>query len=187
MAHTISRHLVRWGAAIVLLAMAAPCLAAKPLKDKDRQQLVNVVKQHYDETMMQGAEVIRIGGKNILVSVVGVKKGANSQRVAQVKAARTAGEYLQAASNKSVTVHEVTDNNSYSLKDKALDSGRTHNSVASSNIEQQTEDITTIETSEKFTDRILQTSFTEVNHIEPLCRLGISDGEIIYAYYLILK
>lgn len=173
-------------AAILLFAIAFPVFAAKPLKDKDRQRLIEVVKQRYNETMMQGAEVIKIGGKNVLVAVVGAKKGPSSQRVAQVKAARAAGEYLQAASNKSVTVYEVTDNQSYKLSDKASESGSTHNSATSSNISQKTDDASTIETSEKFTDRMIQTSFTQVNHIEPLCNLGAADGEIVYAYYIII-
>ena len=187
MALTIDKRFTRLITAILLFIIAIPGFAAKPLKDKDRQRLINVVRERYTETMMQGAEVIRIGGKNVLVTVVGTKSGPNSQRMAQVKAARAAGEYLQASSNKSLTVYEVTDNQSYKLSDKASASGSSHNSATSSNISQKTDDASTIETSEKFTDRMVQTSFTQVNHIEPLCNLGSVAGEIVYAYYMIIE
>lgn len=187
MAHIIDKHFFRLISALLLLLISVPTHASKPLKDSDRQKLVNAVKQHYAETMMQGAEVIKIGGKNILVSIVGAKKAPNSQRVAQVKAARTAGEYLQTASNKSITVYEVTDNQSYSLTDEASAYGSTHNSESSSNLGQKTGDVSTTETSEKFTDRMIHTSFTQVNHIEPLCNIGLCDGENIYAYYMIIE
>lgn len=178
---------VRVVTVIFCLALSIPSFASGTLNEKELQDLITVVRQRYAQTMMQGAEMIKIDGRNVLVAVVGTKKGPSSQRVAQVKAARTAGEFLQAASNKSVTVYEVTDNTSYSIKDKASETGSTLNSATTSVIEQKAEDVTTTETSENFSDSMVQTSFTQVNHIQSLCSLGMSDGEIVYAYYMILK
>lgn len=135
---------------------------------------------------MQGSELFKIGKKKALVSIVGVKKTPNSQRVAQLKAARSAGEFLQAASNKSVTVYEVIDKKAYTLNDSASESGHTTNSASVSNLSQEVEDVSTVESSETFSDKIIQSSLTRVKRMEPLCNLGMTDGELIFAYFTLI-
>ena len=80
---------------------------AQSLSTEALTALANSVKQHYAFTMAEGASVHKIHEGNVLVAVVSIKKSQNMHRVAQVKAARIAGEYLEGSMNKSVTVYET--------------------------------------------------------------------------------
>ncbi len=150
-------------------------------------KLADIARSHYDMTMMDGASVYRFKGRDILLVIVDVKKSPNAQRVGQVKASRAAGEFLQSATNKSVTVYEVSDDNSYAFKDKSLERGSSSGTTVSDRIEQGTSDITTTETQEQFSDKIVQSSITRVGRIEPLCRIGAEGNNIILAYFLIIE
>lgn len=179
----------RFVSCIILCAICGMTAYAgsKPLSDKDRTKLAAIARNHYAATMMDGASVYRFKGRDILLVIVEVKKSTNSQRVGQVKASRTAGEFLQSATNKSVTIYEVSDGSSYSLKDTGEEHGVSSGSTVSNNISQNTSDMTATATEDQFTDKIVQSSMTRVGHIEPLCRLGAEGNNVIFAYFLILE
>lgn len=160
---------------------------AKPLTEKDRLKLAEVARTHYDMIMMEGASIIKFKGRDILLVIVDVKKTPNSQRVAQVKASRMAGEFLKEATNKSVTVYSLLDDNSYSLKDKSEELGSTSGSIIDDNISQTTKDMTTTSTEEYFSDKIIQSSNSRVKHIEPLCRISDNASNITFAYFLVIE
>lgn len=174
-------------AVILCLTCGSAVFAEKPLSEKVRLQLSDIAKRHYEATMMEGASVFRFKGRDILVVIVEVKKSPNAQRVGQVKASRSAGEFLQSATNKSITVYEVSDGSSYSMEDRATERGSSSGTVVSDNILQGTSDITTLETEEHFSDKIVQSSMTRVGHIEPLCRLSADRTTLTFAYFLILE
>lgn len=184
--HTALRRFV---SCIILCAICGMTAYAgsKPLSDKDRTKLAAIARNHYAATMMDGASVYRFKGRDILLVIVEVKKSTNSQRVGQVKASRAAGEFLQSATNKSVTVYEVSDGSSYSLKDTGEEHGSSSGSTVSNNISQDTSDITATAIEEQFSDKIVQSSMTRVGHIEPLCRLGTEGNNVTFAYFLILE
>ena len=165
----------------------AVCAKTKPLSDKDRTKFAEIARNHYAATMMDGASVYRFKGREILLVIVEVKKSPNAQRVGQVKASRSAGEFLQSATNKSVTVYAVSEGNSYSFKDKGEESSSTSGTNVSDRITQGTSDLKTTETEETFSDKIVQNSLTRVGHIEPLCRLGAEGGNVTFAYFMILE
>ena len=174
---------------IVMCAVCctAVCAKTKPLSDKDRTKFAEIARNHYAATMMDGASVYRFKGREILLVIVEVKKSPNAQRVGQVKASRSAGEFLQSATNKSVTVYAVSEGNSYSFKDKGEESSSTSGTNVSDRITQGTSDLKTTETEETFSDKIVQNSLTRVGHIEPLCRLGAEGGNVTFAYFMILE
>lgn len=136
---------------------------------------------------MEGTSIYRLKRKNILVTVVGVKKSPNAQRVAQVKASRNAGEFLQGAYNRSVTVYETVDNSSYSLSDDATSSGVTENSITGSSIEQNSNDVTKTEIEENFSDKTIQSSLTSIRQIQPLCKISGDLSQEVYAFYIIME
>lgn len=182
-ANIISRALI----SLLLLVIPALSITGKPLSENDRIKLADIARNHYATTMMDGASMYRFKGRDILIVIVDVKKSANTQRVAQVKASRAAGEFLHAATNKSVTVNEVSEGNSYSFKDKSEEHGSTSGTSVSDEIEQGTADMTTTETQEHFSDKIVQSSLTRVGHIEPLCRIGTDGVNVTFAYFLIIE
>ena len=108
-------------------------------------------------------------------------------RVAQVKAARIAGEYLEGSMNKSVTVYETIEKDSYSLNDESKEINANQNSLASTTIDQNVSDKTERVTEENFSDKIIQSSLTRVNHMEPLTRFIGEEGSQLFAFYIILK
>ncbi len=163
---------------IMLFLVCGIGVCAKPLSEKDRLKLADIARNNYAVTAMDGASVYRFKGEDILLVTVEVKKSPNAQRIGQVKASRLAGEFLQTAQNKSVTVYEVSDLNSYSLEDKGEVSGR---------VSQQTSDQSTMSTEENFSDKIIQSSITRVGHIEPLCRVGVQGNNIVFSYFLIIE
>ena len=63
----------------------------------------------------------------------------------------------------------------------------TQGSVTGDRISQSTSDITTTTTEETFSDKIIQSSITQVGHIEPLCRIGADGTNMIMAYFLVIK
>lgn len=160
---------------------------SKPLSEKDRLQLTVIARNHYNMTEMDGASVYRFKGREILLVIVDVKKTPNAQRVGQVKAARTAGEFLQSATNESVTVYEVSEDDSYAFKDKSVEYGSTSGTTVSDRMEQGTSDITATATQETLSDKIVQSSITRVGHIEPLCRVSAEGNHIVLAYYLVME
>ena len=119
---------------------------------------------------------------------LGVDRAAGQmQRVAQVKAARVAGEYLKGSINKSVTVYENIENESYTFSDEANEDSKTQNATSSSTIEQNVSDKTEKTSEVNFSDKIIQSSLTRVNHMEPLTRFIGEDGSQLFAFYIILK
>lgn len=184
--HTALRRFVSCLILCAICGMTAYA-GSKPLSDKDRTKLAAIARNHYAATMMDGASVYRFKGRDILLVIVEVKKSTNSQRVGQVKASRAAGEFLQSATNKSVTVYEVSDGSSYSLKDTGEEHGSSSGSTVGNKISQETSDMTATATEEQFSDKIVQSSMTRVRHIEPLCRLGAEGNNVIFAYFLILE
>lgn len=165
------------------VSVSISCFAAKPLDPKDKAKLTEMVKTQYQASGMEGSTVYKFKGRMILVTIVGVKQSPNAQRVAQVKASRSAGEYLQSSTNKSVSVYEVVDKESYAMTDN---SGIASN-AATSEITQSTSDNTAVETEEIFTDKMVQSSMSMVNHIEPLSKIGLEGNQVIFAYYMIVK
>ena len=174
-------------ALVLMMSCAGEILAAKPLSEKDRAKLAEVARNQYNLSMMDGASVYRFKGRDILLVITEVKKSPNAQRVGQVKASRLAGEFLQSATNRSVTVYEVSDGSSYDFSDKASENTTTQGSVTGDRISQSTSDITTTTTEETFSDKIIQSSITQVGHIEPLCRIGADGINMIMAYFLVIK
>lgn len=164
---------------ILVLCSAEVCNGAKILSDKEKNKLCDIVKEGFVQTQMTGTSIRKIKRKHILVSIVEVKKTANSQRVAQVKAARDAGEFLNGAVNHSVTVYESEEGDSYDLKDKE--------SGSASGITQHTSDISTRTTEENFSDKIVQSALTQVKNIQPLCKISSAGPTEIYAFYMIVK
>lgn len=174
---------------IIFCVLCGPFASAKskPFTEKDRLELSDIARSHYNMTMMDGASVYRFKGRDILLVIVDVKKSPNAQRVGQVKASRAAGEFLQSATNKSVTVYGVSEGNSYSFKDKGEEKSSTSGTNVSDRITQGTSDVKTTETEETFSDNIVQNSLTRVGHIEPLCRIGAEGNNITLAYFLVIE
>ena len=137
--------------------------------------------------MMEGANAYKTCDGTILVVTVVVKKSPTMQRVAQVKATRIAGEYLQGAVNKSVTVYENSQENDYTLSDNASESSISKNTEASSNIQQTVNDQSLIKTEEHFSDKIIQSTLTRVNRMQPLSRFTGEDGYQVFAFFLFLE
>lgn len=171
----------------LLLLLSSMIINAQSLSTEALMKLAATVKQYYSITLMEGASIHKTSEGKVLVAIVSVKKSPSMQRVAQVKAARTAGEYLQGAANKSVTIYETIDKDSYSLNDESKEISVSQNSSVSSTIDQNVSDITERTTEENFSDAIIQSSLTKVNHMEPLTRFFGEDGTQLFAFYLILK
>ena len=174
---------------VILLCMSAigVAMAAKPYSEKEKIKLADIARQRYNETRMDGASIYRYKGRNVLIVITEVKKSPNSQRVGQVKASRLAGEFLQGATNKSLTVYEVSEGNSYSFQDEGTEKSSTSGNLSGESITQTTGDFTTTETHETFSDKIIQSSITQVGHIEPLCTINATGGYITFAYFMILN
>lgn len=171
----------------LLLLLSSMIINAQSLSTEALTALANSVKQHYAFTMAEGASVHKIHEGNVLVAVVSIKKSQNMHRVAQVKAARIAGEYLEGSMNKSVTVYETIEKDSYSLNDESKEINANQNSLASTTIDQNVSDKTERVTEENFSDKIIQSSLTRVNHMEPLTHFIGEEGSQLFAFYIILK
>lgn len=176
---------------IIVTVLSAICLIlscnAQSLQDKELLKLTESVRMRYATTMMEGSSVYKTKQGNVLVTLVSVKKSPYMQRVAQVKAARDAGEFLQSAVNKSVTTYGTIDNSSYSMADKAEENSKNHNSKASSSINQNVSDSNIKQSEESFSDKIIQSSLTRVGHMSPLTRFVGEEGVQMFAFYLILQ
>lgn len=171
----------------IIICLCVPAWGAKTLSDKEKQSLCNIVKAGYEATQMEGSSLRKFKGKKILISIVAVKKSASTQRVAQVKAARSAGEFLQGAVNKSVTVYETLESDTYAIDENNREQGDTHNARSEYNITQQTSDHSAKTTEERITDKVVQSALTQVNHIEPLCAISGNGAQQVFAYYMILE
>lgn len=170
---------------IVMLWMAT--IHAQQLSPNTMGYLAACVQQQYAMTMMEGATAYKTSDGTILVVTVAVKRSSTMQRVAQVKATRTAGEYLQGAMNKSVTVYESTQESGYTLSDNAIESSISKNAEIASNLQQSVEDQSLMKTEERFSDKIIQSTLTRVNYMQPLTRFTGEDGYQVFAYFLFLK
>ena len=174
-------------AVVLTMSFVGEAFGAKPLSEKDRVKLSEIARNQYNLTQMDGASVYRFKGRDVLVVITEVKKSSNAQRVGQVKASRLAGEFLQSATNRSVTVYEVADGSSYDFSDKSSENTSTQGAATGDRISQSTNDMTTTTTQETFSDKIVQSSMTRVGQIEPLCRIGADGTNIIMAYFLVLE
>lgn len=172
---------------LLLVTLLSSHINAQSLKTDALMRLANDVKQHYSITMTEGASVHKTSEGNALVAIVSVKKSPSMQRVAQVKAARVAGEYLKGSINKSVTVYENIENESYTFSDEANEDSKTQNATSSSTIEQNVSDKTEKTSEVNFSDKIIHSSLTRVNHMEPLTRFIGEEGSQLFAFYIILK
>lgn len=172
---------------VVLISCLGLYASTNPLSEKDRTKLADIARHQYDLTMMDGATIYKFKGRDILLVITEVKKSPNAQRVGQVKASRLAGEFLQSATNKSISVYEVSEGGSYSFQNESSELSSTSGSISGGTLSQSTGDFTTTETKESFSDKIIQSSITQVGHIEPLCRIGAEGNNIIFAYFMILQ
>ena len=171
---------------IFLFTIITLSCAAQILQGDNLFLLVSQVKQQYSITMMEGSSVYRTKAGDVLVTLVTVKEGPNMQRVAQVKATRLAGEYLQAATNKSITVYEIVEKDSYVITDDVTENSETKDTQVESDINQGVMESQVHQSEENLSDKVIQTSLTHVAHMSPLTRFVGEGGTWIFAYYIIL-
>lgn len=149
-------------------------------------QLSFEVQRRYGQSQMDGVYILKLKGEKFLVSLVSVKPGPDMQRLAQVKARRQFGEFLQGVKNESVTVYEVIDSKSYKMEDETSEISVSLNVANRSTIEQNSMDKSTKTTEETFTDKTIQRSFARVSHMESLVHFVGNEGFHIFVYYIIL-
>ena len=142
---------------------------------------------------MEGGQLFSVSAhSNALVVSVIVQSAQNlsqQNRVAQIKAARMASEFLEGAHGKSTTVYTMTSGNSESLSKESSSDQESERSYIGSELSNSISQGSSDYTQESFSDETIQTTMTEIagKGLQKLCMFKGPDGEKVFSYYIILK
>lgn len=142
----------------VLLMICVSSMAQ--LSQKEKTYLINTVKENYNLTEIDGSSLYKTkSGYRVLVTVVSLSSslyGIEEQnREAQIRATRLASEFLNGATNQSITIYD-SNNSSNSSK-------------------------------ELISDKITQSSKSQLQYMQPLFRMKNSNGQNVFAYFLVIS
>lgn len=170
----------------LLLLASLSCFAQ--LSDKQQEQLTSSVKQKYWNSQMEGCYVCKVGKIRILVvnTIVQSQQNISQQnRVAQMKASRLASEFLNGASNKSVSVY---DTGSSTVSTFVKDASST-NSYSNSEVLVDKKEKETAEEHETFDDKVIQSALHQASGkgLQKLVSFRGPDEEKVFTYYIIMK
>lgn len=174
----------------LLLFTSLFCFAQ--LSDKHLEQLTLSVKQKYWNSQMEGCYVCKVGKTRILVinTIVQSQQNISQQnRVAQMKASRLASEFLNGASNKSVSVYDTGSSTVSTFVNDASSTQSTENNYSSSKISEDTKEKETKEEHETFDDKVIQSALHQASGkgLQKLTSFRGPDEEKVFTYYIVMK
>ncbi|MBP5643756.1 MAG: hypothetical protein J6X10_05965 [Bacteroidales bacterium] len=176
---------------LLLIAVILTLTGRAQLSDAETAHLAKRVRANYEEFGIDGAKIYQTRKHWVLVSVVTVTsdmRPAQLARLAQVKATRTAVEFLEGVTNTSITVYDASSNEGTSLTER--------NSGSDVNLKDQTISAsTTISANEQsiyaehetLSDKIAQSSIAHIDGLQTLLKITGTDGELVYAYYMVIS
>lgn len=159
------------------------------LSDKELDFLAQKVKRNYAEYGIDGTQVYQTSRNRVLVSIALVSsdmKPAMQNRQAQVKATRSAVEFLNGAINQSINVYEAFSDERSSLSEsEGSHVNQTGQSVNSGTAVNASESSLKSDR-ETMSDKVVQSSLAQIDGMQPLFKMNTDEG-IVYAYYIIIS
>ena len=93
---------------VVLMFVKTPISYGQQYWGNSKAAFTKYLKRVYEVEHTEGCQVYEFNNTNILVTVVSVKQTQQMQRAGEIKALRTAGEFLRGAQTISVSKVETT-------------------------------------------------------------------------------
>ena len=176
----------------ITFVLAFLCIsgAFAQLTDAETKLLATKVGMNYEEFGIEGAKVYQTPKHWTLVSIVTVTSDMNASqlnRQAQMKATRAAAEFLKGATNKSISIYDAYSNGETSFTEQNNSSVLYDENIISSNTSTGANEQTAHTETETMTDKIVQSSLAKIDGMQPLLKFNGDDGEIIYAYYMVIR
>ena len=175
---------------VCALAMLTTVSAQAQLTDKETTVLASRVRTQYEEFGIEGAKVFQTPKHWTLVSIVTVTsdlKTSQQNRQAQIKAARTAIEFLKGATNKSISIYDATSSDSNTLSERNQSGvNQRDQEISSSTSTNASEHSTNVE-QEIMSDKIAQSAIENIDGLQPLLKFKGGDGEMVYAYFMVIS
>lgn len=174
---------------LILVSLSATQVFAQ-LTDAETEFLATKVRENYEEYGIDGAKVYQTPKHWTLVSVVTVTsdmKTSQQSRQAQVKATRTAAEFLKGAANRSISVYDAYSTDETSLTEQQSSGVQQKNQDISSGTSTNASEKTAKSEQETMSDKIVQTAKGKIDGMQPLLKFKGEDGEIVYAYYIVIS
>lgn len=162
------------------------------LSDSEREKLETKVKADYLHTQMEGATIYKTskGHRVLVVSTVVTSSQNISQmnRVAQIKAARLAGEFLKGAKNKSVSVYNTESSSSETFEHEQSNVMGSSGSTIGSEVGYSTKEGENQSESESFSDSVLQEATQKAagRGMQKLMSFRGPDEEKVFAFFMIV-
>ena len=88
---------------VLLLIVNWGSVSSQSLSDSEKTAMANYAKRVYKKEKADGCRIVTSGKTNVLLTTITVKESSVMQRVAEVKALRAAGEFLQGANTESIS------------------------------------------------------------------------------------
>lgn len=174
----------------ILFASLCMSNAFAQLTDKETSLLASKVKTNYTEYGIEGAKVYQTRRHWTLVSIITVAndmKSPQQSRMAQIKATRTAAEFLRGATNASITVYEAFSDEATSLTEQSNSSVLQENQTVGSSTSTGANEHSLRAEKENMSDKIVQSSLANIDNMQPLLKFDGGDGETVYAYYMVIS
>ena len=160
------------------------------ISSKQKQRLSEQVREDVMNQVMTGTQVYKIKHQYVLVTVVMASSKMNLSaqiRVADMKARRNLGEFLEGAKNHSVSVyHTEQEESEVYLSDNGSLRKMDHSGIGS-DIHSNVNETDKSRTTEFFSDRDVQESVSNIGKMQSLMRFTDAEGENVYAYYIMLS
>lgn len=96
---------------VLLLIISVDAIFSQQLSNSEKVSIVNYAKRVYQKEKTDGCRIITCGKTHVLLTTITIKESSAMQRVAEVKALRAAGEFLQGASTESISTIVIDDKN----------------------------------------------------------------------------
>lgn len=180
-------------ALILLLGMCNIAIHSQILDEKQEANLTNAITRDYMKTQTEGVKVYKLSKKNHILSVcVIVNSNQNisqQNRVGQMKAARLASEFLNGATNKSISVYDTNSETASDFSKKQEDKTSSANAGISSEQERNVKETEQESSSETFSDKIIQSAIHAAagKGMMKLASFRGPDEEKVFVYYLPLE
>ncbi len=173
------------------LALLLSLGATAQLSEKEKTSLAETVRKNYEQFGIDGSNVYQTSRHWTLVSVVTVspnQKAGQQSRQAQVKASRAAIEYLKGAVNNSFSVYDSYSNDETSLTEGQGNSTTLNGQTVGSQTYSSANEQTLSSEKETLSDKIVQSSISEVDGMQPLLKFeDKEEGVNVFAYYIVIS
>lgn len=172
---------------VLWMLIGLPSLAQLSTKQKER--LIESVKADVIDRGLTGTQVYKVKRQYVLVTteIASSKMNASAQtRIAEIKARRNMGEFLEGAKNHAVSVYETTQEETEDYTSDQRSHRAMEDQSVSSDVAYKVDEQALSRSSERFSEKDIQESMSKIGNMQQLARFMDADGETVYAYFVLL-